>query len=439
MGFAEAQTHLEALGIDAMKSTAPTLRRIEALCDVLDNPEKTIPAIHITGTNGKTSTARIATALLAATGLKVATFTSPHLSTVRERICLQGVPITEEMFGEAFDHLHPYLELTESKLQEELTFFEVLVGMFLLWAAEQSVDAAVLEVGLGGLWDATNVVASSVGVITNIGLDHTELLGTDRRSIAAEKAGIIKEDSVVVSAERVPELVGLIRNEVQEKHATASFIDREWSLSDNRVAFGGRYFSLQSMGTDYDGLFVPLHGAHQGLNAATAVEAVVRFLPGRRLDQEVLQDGLTQVVAPGRLEVIRSEAGRASEVLDVAHNPDGVSALVNALIEEFAFDRTHFVFGALADKDHSGMLRELARVPCTIIATRPSHPRAMEPDELLRAAASLGLAAITVDDPVEAVVRARSLAQDNEMVCVTGSHYLVADVRPALLDAPSPG
>jgi len=167
MGYAEAEAHLQALGIDAMKKAEPTLRRIEALCDALNNPEKSIPAVHVTGTNGKTSTARIATGLLAATGLKVATFTSPHLSSVRERIALQGEPVTEQVFGEVFDHLQPYLEFTETGLGETLTYFEVLTGMFFLWAAEQGVDAVVVEVGLGGKWDATNVVQTSLALLTN--------------------------------------------------------------------------------------------------------------------------------------------------------------------------------------------------------------------------------------------------------------------------------
>ena len=436
MGYAEAEAHLGALGIDAMKSTEPTLRRIEALCDALNNPEKTIPAVHVTGTNGKSSTARIATAVLAATGLKVATFTSPHLASVRERIALQGEPVTEQTFGEVFDHLQPYLEFTETGLGDHLTYFEVLTGMFFLWAAEQGVDAAVLEVGLGGRWDATNVVKSAVSVVTNIGLDHTQLLGSDRRSIAQEKVGIIKEDSVVVSAERDPGILNLIRQEADKQQASTSFIDRDWTLVEDRVAFGGRYFSVQSMAKDYEGLFVPLHGSHQATNAATAVETVRRFLPGQDLDQELVQEGLAQVVAPGRLEAIRSDGGRPTVVLDVAHNPDGISALVGALNEEFAFEKAVFVFGALADKDYVGMLRELERIPCSVIATQPTQQKAIAATDVSAAAQSLGLEATTAQSPASALAQAEELARPNDIICVTGSHYLVADVRPALLDSP---
>src|SRR5688572_8360673 len=190
MPFSEAKAHLDALGIDAMKSMAPSLHRIEALMDALDHPELKVPAIHITGTNGKTSVAKIASSLLTASGLKVGTYTSPHLTSMTERIALNGEPISEEDFGETFDHLTPYREVVEARLGENLTYFELMTALFYLWAADTPVDVAVIEVGLGGRWDATNVVEAPVAVITNIGRDHTALLG-DRPSIAADESGIV--------------------------------------------------------------------------------------------------------------------------------------------------------------------------------------------------------------------------------------------------------
>lgn len=435
MAFDEALSYLEGLGIDAMKATSPSLHRIRALCDSLGNPERTLRCIHITGTNGKTSTARIAGSLLAATGLSVGTYTSPHLESMRERIARADEPISEAEFGEVFDHLRPFLNLVEKQLDEKLTYFEVLTGLFFLWAAEAGVDAAVVEVGLGGRWDATNVVKSSVAVITNIGLDHTRLLGGDKGVIAKEKAGIINEDSVTVSAERVPDIVATIRAEALGAGADSSFINDDWELIENGVAVGGRHLSIRTSFGEYDGLLLPLHGAHQGVNAALALEAVGRFLPARGLGEDLVREGLSAVIVPGRLEAVRSTAAHPTVVLDVAHNPDGVSALVGSLIEEFAFDQVHFVVGVLDDKDHRGMLAELSRVPGTVTTTTPRGVRAIAAAELASTGRELGLECEAVDVPEEAVSRAVGRAGPTEIVCVTGSHYVVGEVRSSVKDA----
>ncbi|MDQ3986306.1 MAG: bifunctional folylpolyglutamate synthase/dihydrofolate synthase [Actinomycetota bacterium] len=436
MAFDEALSYLEGLGIDAMKATSPSLHRIRALCDSMGNPEKTLRCIHITGTNGKTSTARLASSLLAATGLSVGTYTSPHLESMCERIARAEDPISESEFGEVFAHLRPFLELVEKRLDEKLTYFEVLTGLFFLWAAEAGLDAAVVEVGLGGRWDATNVIDSSVAVITNIGLDHTALLGGDKKVIAKEKAGIIKEDSVTVSAERTPEIVEVIRAEALRVGAEVSFMNDGWELLENSVAVGGRFLSIRASFDEYEGLLLPLHGAHQGVNAALALEAVGRFLPARGLAQELVQQGLSGAVVPGRLEAVRSDGTvYPTVVLDVAHNPDGVSALVRSLIEEFAFDRVHFVVGVLQDKDHRGMLAELSRVPCTVTTTTPRGVRAIEASELTSTGRELGLECETVDDPTEAITRAVHNAGPGEIVCVTGSHYVVGEIRRTVIAA----
>ena len=434
MGYREAEEYLFDLGIDVMKSMKPSLHRIEALCEVLDHPERTVPAIHLTGTNGKTSTARITSSLLTASGLAVGTYTSPHLESIRERLALDGEPISEEAFGDVFDHIFPILQLVEKKLAEKLSFFELLTAMFFLWTAEAGLDVAVVEVGLGGRWDATNVIDAPVSVITNIGVDHTKLMGSDRASIAREKAGIVKPASTLVSAERDPRIIGVIEEEISEFEVTASFLNREWDLLENKVALGGRYFSMKSSVTSYDGLFVPLHGAHQGVNAGTAIEAVTRFLPARTLDDELILEGLAATKVPGRIETLK-RADKATVVLDVAHNPDGLSALISALIEEFAFDTVHFVMGILGDKDYKGMLAELSRVPAMLYVTEPKGVVPVPAAELRKAAATAGVDAVTLEDPFDAVERALDSAEPGDLVCITGSHYIVGEVRSRVLKA----
>jgi dihydrofolate synthase / folylpolyglutamate synthase len=435
--YESAESYFESLGIDAMKSKKPSMHRIEALCEALDHPERAIPAIHITGTNGKTSTARIATALLAATGLSVGTYTSPHLNSIRERIALSGEPISEDDFGEAFGHLWPYLELVEKTLGEKLTYFELLTAMFFLWAAEAPVDATVVEVGLGGRWDATNVVSAPVDVITNIALDHTALLGVTRESIAREKSGIIKPDASVITAERSPNVLQVISDEAASVGASLAVIERDFAVVDNQIALGGRYLSLRTSAGDYNGLFLPVHGSHQGSNAVVALEAVLRFLPARRWEQEVVAEGLSAATVPGRLETFApQEESGPLVVFDVAHNPDGMSALVGSLIEAFPFDKIIFVVGVLGDKDYVGMLAEMGRVPCSVIATEPRTMRCVPAERLEEAAQALGLQCTVVPEVAPAVTGAVRAAGPDEIVCITGSHYVVGEGREHLVLAP---
>jgi dihydrofolate synthase/folylpolyglutamate synthase len=428
MSFEAASAYLDSLGIDAMKTLAPSLERIEALCELLDHPEQRFPTIHITGTNGKSSVARIATSLLTEAGLAVGTFTSPHLETVRERICLGGVPISEDDFGEVFDHLSPYLSVVESTTREKVSYFETLVAMFLLWAADQPVDVAVVEVGLGGRWDATNVVRSPVCVMTNISLDHTALLGADRLTIAKEKAGIVKQDATVVVGERSPDVLAIVAEEAEAVGATVLSLDRDFGVTENSLAVGGRLISVRTRAREYEDLFLPLHGAHQAVNAAVALEAVTSFLPPETLEDEVIAEGLTQVKVPGRMEQI------GGVILDVAHNPSGMSAFVSALVEAFVPEETIVVVGFLDDKDYRGMLSELSRMPARLIATKAASPRAVQPSEIASAAAEFGLHSSVEPDPIDAV-RAAMDHSDETLVCVTGSHYLVGEVRGYLLES----
>lgn len=428
MTYRDAAAHLSALGIDAMKSLAPSLHRIEAICEALDHPERQIPAIHVTGTNGKTSTARIASSLLAATGLSIGTYTSPHLQSVRERIALNGEPLGEEAFGDVFSHLVPYLDAVEGRLGEQLSFFEVMTAMFFLWAVEAPVDAVVVEVGLGGRWDATNVVPASVAVLTNIGFDHTALLGEDRKTIAREKAGIIKHDAFVVTGERDPAIVDVIDDEARGMLASLAVLGRDFHVRESSVALGGRYLSIETSARVYEDLFLPMHGVHQGVNAATAIEAVTRFLPGQVLGDDVVAQALSETVVPGRMESVEGV------LLDVAHNPDGVAALVNSIASAFDFTGGVFVVGILADKDYAGMLRELARLSPRTVFTAAETVRSVDPAELVATARGLGIEDCTTAPGVaEAVETARATAGEG-LVCVTGSHYVVGEAREHLLN-----
>lgn len=432
MGYADAVSHLDALGIDAMKRLGPSTERIEALCELLDHPERQIPAIHITGTNGKTSVARIASAVLTSAGLSVATYTSPHLEDVRERLTLAGEWITKDAFGDVFDHIHPYIAKVEADLGERITYFEILTAMFFLWAAETPVDAVVVEVGLGGRWDATNVLPSSVPVITQIGLDHMALLGSDRVTIAREKAGIVKPSSTVVTGERSPDVLAVIADESAAVGSDVAALGRDFDLTVNRVAFGGRYLSIRTSRATYDGMYLPLHGAHQGINAALALEAVTRFIPARELAADVVLEGFATTSVPGRTETIRTDSP-LPVILDVAHNPDGMSALITSLTEAFAFDRVVFVVGILEDKDHLGMLTEMQRVPSTLVVTEPEFARARSAGELEDAASSLGIEARAVPNVAAAVAAALEDAREGDLVCITGSHYVVGEARTFLL------
>ena len=432
MSYAEASAFLEALGIDAMKSMAPSLHRIQALCEALGHPERSLQAIHVTGTNGKTSTARIASAIVTATGLNVATYTSPHLESIRERLVLNGKPIEESEFGEVFSYLHPYLDLVQARLDEELTFFEVLTGMFFVWAAENA-DASVVEVGLGGTWDATNVIDAQVAVITSIGLDHTQLLGAERSTIAAEKVGIVKPSAIAVTGERSPEILKVLQAHCDEVHAQLVPIERDFRVTENRIAVGGRYLSIETTSGKYSDLFLPLHGSHQGLNAATALEAVTRFLPLNPPGEDVVAEGFAKTVVPGRLETVKLTDAGARVVMDVAHNPDGMSALVSSLIEAFAFDRALIVVGILADKDYLGMLTELKRLPCSLVVTQAATVRSVPLDALAEAARALEIECAVVDDVATAVKSTLEATVEGELVCITGSHYVVGEARSYLL------
>jgi dihydrofolate synthase/folylpolyglutamate synthase len=299
--------------------------------------------------------------------------------------------------------------------------------MFLLWATDAPLDVGVVEVGLGGLWDATNVVDGSVAVLTNVALDHTSMLGPDRLAIAKEKVGIIKDGATVVTGERSPDVLDVITEAADAAQAAVATIDRDFGVTDSRLAVGGRQLSIRTRARGYDELFLPLRGAHQGHNAAVALEAVTSFLPAESLDDDLVAQAFSRARVPGRMELIRDV------LLDVAHNPTGMSAFVTAINEELAAEDVIFVAGFLSDKDYNGMLQEIARTPChRLFATKPDSPRAVNPRILQTIAEDLGIHC-SIEPTVAEAVEAAIDEADARLVCVSGSHYVVGEARAYLL------
>jgi dihydrofolate synthase / folylpolyglutamate synthase len=375
----------------------PSLKRIAALVDVLGDPHRSFPVVQIAGTNGKTSTARMIDALLTRVGLRTGRFTSPHLQLVTERIALDGAPISPERYVEVYRDIEPYVSMVDGASEIQMSKFEVLTGMAFAAFADAPVDVAVLEVGLGGTWDSTNVADARIAVVGPVSVDHVEYLGPDIAGIAGEKAGIIKPGSIALIGQQTPEAMKVILARVAEVDATVARAGLEFGVLRRDVAIGGQLLKLQGLGGAYDEIFLPLHGAHQAENAAIALAAVEAFFGAgaqRALDIDVVREGFASVMVPGRLERLRSAP---TVFIDAAHNPHGARALAAALDSEFGFRRMVAVVGVMADKDASGILAELEPVVAEVVVTRNSSPRAMDAD-------ALGAVAREVFDPDRVVV-----------------------------------
>jgi dihydrofolate synthase/folylpolyglutamate synthase len=415
LAYLDEHTDLERLVAGTWEP--PTLDRMRALVDLLASPQHAQPAVHVTGTNGKGSTVRLVSQLLAAHNLSVGTYTSPDLQRVNERLARNGEPIDDDSFAEVIEAVAAVEGLSGVRPHR----FEVLTLAAFRWFADAPVDAAVVEVGLGGRWDATNVVDAAVAVVTNVGLDHTEVLGPTRADVAGEKAGIVKPGGVLVLGETDPELVPIFE---REGPAATWLRDREFGCTANHVAVGGRLLDLYTPGARYDDLFVALHGAHQGDNAAVALAAAEAFF-GRPLDDDVVREAFATVQVPGRFEVV----GRAPlVVLDGAHNPDGARAAA-ATLGDFSIDGDRIlVVGMNAGRDPREMLEALdARSARAVIATAADWVRAMPPLEIAEAARSLGVDAEVVPSVGAAVDRAVALASEDDLVLVAGSLYVVGE------------
>ena len=419
----------------------PSLERIRAVMELAGDPQRAYPSIHLTGTNGKTSTSRMIDAILRETGLSTGRFTSPHLHDIRERITLSGKPIAREKFIAAYDDVAPLIEIVDARSLEEggrrMNFFEVLVAVAYAAFADAPVDVAIIEVGLGGSWDATNVVDAQVAVVTPVDLDHTHLLGDDVVAIAEEKSGIIKADSFTVSGVQDEDVARVLLDRVEEVGGSRIvFEGNDFGVLEREVAVGGQQVSLRGLAGDHPDLFLPLHGAHQASNLATAVAAVEAFLGGgeQRLDTEVLRAACASMTSPGRLEVVR----RSPTVLvDAAHNPHGARSLVAALGESFTFTRLVGLVGIVADKDAVGMLEVLEPALDHVVVSRSTSPRALDPEKLGELAREVfGESRVTVVDALpDALEQAVTLAEQDGMgggVVATGSVITAGEVRMLL-------
>jgi dihydrofolate synthase / folylpolyglutamate synthase len=360
----------------------PSLARIAALVDLLGSPQRCYPVLHIAGTNGKTSVARMLDALLSRVGLRVGRYTSPHLQHATERISLDGAPINAERYVEAYHDIEPYVALVDAGSPVPMSKFEVLTGMAFAAFADAPVEAAVVEVGLGGSWDATNVADATVAAITPVAVDHVNYLGSDINGIAAEKAGIIKSGSVAVLAQQLPEVARVIAARSIEVGATVAREGVEFGVLQRDIAVGGQRLTLQGLGGVYSEIFLPLHGAHQARNAVLALAAAEAFFGAggnRSLDIDAVRDAFATVSVPGRLERVRAVP---SVFIDGAHNPHGAQALATALRDEFAFRRLIAVVGMMRDKDARGILAELEPAVDEVVLTAASSSRAMHIDDL---------------------------------------------------------
>jgi dihydrofolate synthase/folylpolyglutamate synthase len=413
---------------------------MRALMAAMGDPQATYSTIHVTGTNGKGSTSRLATLLLQAQGLSVGTYSSPHLERVNERIALNGEPISDEALIEllcSLEQLERFLlrrGVENGGLAEPPTWFELLTAGALRHFGDEAVEAAVVEVGLGGLLDATNVLDAAVAVVTNVELDHVEVLGGTKASIAREKSGIVKAGSVVVVGEQDPDLVEIIAARGREVGAEALWRrDVDFACTANTLAHGGRFVDLRTPQASYEGLFLPLHGAHQGDNAATALAAVEAFF-GAPLAEEVVAEAFANASVPGRLEVV---ARHPLVVLDGAHNPAGAASLGIALAEDFAaIERVVLVMGCLRGRDPAELLDAIGTERCSlVVATTPPSPRAQPATAVAGAARQLGVEARVSDSLEEALEQARQAAGPEGLVVVTGSLYVVGAARRLLRSA----
>jgi dihydrofolate synthase / folylpolyglutamate synthase len=361
----------------------PTLDRVRALTDLLGDPHRAYPVIQLTGTNGKTSTARMVETLLRELNLRTGRFTSPHLESVNERISLDAAPISVAKFVEVYEDVRPYVDIVDASQEFPMSFFEVLTGMAFAAFADAPVDVAVLEVGLGGTWDCTNVADAAVAVITPIDVDHSHILGDTPAAIAVEKAGIIKEGSFVVIGQQPVEAAEVLLRRASAVGATVAREGIEFGVMERQLAVGGQVVTLRGLAGEYEGIHLPLHGAYQAHNAACALVAVEAFLGvgtgGGTLDKDVVREAFAKVTTPGRLEVVR----RGPTVLvDASHNPAGARVTASTLGEEFTFDHLVGVIAAMRDKDVQSMLEIFEPVLAELVVTRNASDRSLPVAEL---------------------------------------------------------
>ena len=419
----------------------PSLDRILAFTELLGDPQASYPVVHLTGTNGKTSTSRMVDTLLRALNLRTGRFTSPHVERMSERICVDGEPLDDEAFVRAFNDIAPYTHLVDAEQEHPLSFFETIVGMAFSAFADAPVDAAVVEVGMGGSWDATNVADGKVAVVLPIAVDHARYLGDDVVAIAREKSGIIKPGATAVLAQQTAEVAAVLLDRAAEVGATVAREGMEFGVVSRVPAVGGQTVTLQGLRARYDEVFLPLYGAHQAQNAAVALAAVEAFVGGEEpLDDALVREAFATVTSPGRLEIIRRSP---TIVLDAAHNPAGAEAMAAALEDSFRFAPLIGVVGVMADKDAEGLLAALEPHLEQVVVTQNSTDRSMPARDLAETARGVfgDDRVIVLPDLAEAIDRAATLAEAGEAfgealgsggVLVTGSVVTVGEARTML-------
>jgi dihydrofolate synthase/folylpolyglutamate synthase len=415
---------------------APTLERISALVDMLGSPQLSYPTIHIGGTNGKTTTSRMVDSLLFEMGLRTGRFTSPHLESYLERICINGQPIDAKEMIFAFNDISPYFDLMDTKFDNPISFFEAITALAFAAFAEHPIDVGVIEVGMGGQWDATNVVDADVSVIMPIGLDHMEYLGNTIGEIAKTKAGIIKEQGFVVLAQQEPEAAVELLRRAAEVGADVAREGLEYSIDSRAIAVGGQLISVTGLRGHYDEIFLPLHGKHQASNAAAALIAVEAFFGEQDLDIDAVRAGFANVSSPGRCEIIHRDP---TIILDAAHNPHGASAIAETIQSEFTFDDVTGIVSLMADKDALGILQALEPIMNQVIVTTNSSERSMSVKDLeVLATQVFGVDRVftqpTLTDAIEKAIKdsVRPLSEESLAILITGSVVSVGEARTAV-------
>ncbi|SDO78993.1 dihydrofolate synthase / folylpolyglutamate synthase [Microbacterium sp. ru370.1] len=418
----------------------PRVERTRRVLELLADPQRTYRVIHVTGTNGKTSTSRMIESLLRAVGLRTGLFTSPHLERFTERILIDGEPVDDAAIADAWDEIQPFVDLVDAELAASddapLTFFELLTVLAFVVAADAPIDVLVLEVGMGGEWDSTNTADGDVAVFTPIDIDHADRLGSTIAEIATVKAGIIKPGAAVVSAAQPPEALRAIRARAEKEGAIVSVAGDGFALEGQTLAVGGQQVSIRGVAGTYRDVYLPLYGAHQGANAALAVAAVESLIGGgeQPLNADVVADGLGNTTSPGRLQLL----GTAPTVfVDAAHNPHGARALVAALKDSFDIDEWGAVVGILEGKDAAGIMSTLAPAVARVFATAPDSDRATDPDTIADVAEAADLPVTvhpTLEDAADAA-RAWAAESDRRAVVIAGSVVLAGEaLRLAALE-----
>ena len=413
----------------------PTLERIALLADLLGSPQLSYPTIHIAGTNGKTTTTRLIDSLCFELGLRTGRFTSPHLESYLERICINGEMISEAAMIATYEDVAPYFQLVDERMSHRLSFFEAITGLSFVAFAEHPVDVGIFECGMGGEWDSTNVINAKVSVVTPIGLDHTQYLGDTLTAIATTKSGIIKPGSFAVLARQELDPAQVLMRKCAEVEATPIREGVEYQVSNRSLAVGGQLISIKGVYGDYEELFLPLHGEHQASNAATALAAVEVFAGERKLDEELVGTAFAKASSPGRCEIVHRSP---TVIIDAAHNPHGAKSLRKTIESEFDFESIIGIVAPMGDKDTDGILEEFEAIMTTVIITKNSSHRAAPIDELAAQAREIfGGDRVLTKDSLEsaidaAITQAKFEVEMNEKSCavlIAGSVISAGEAR----------